>query len=124
MVPDTYLNAGGVTVSYFEWIKNLSHIRFGRMQKRHEENQNRMILEAIEKVGGTVPDELLQGLLQGADEITLVRAGLDDTMREAFQSIQERFWSKKNIPSYRIAAMGIAIQKNRKALEKRWGFVN
>ena len=111
VVPDTYLNAGGVTVSYFEWIKNLSHIRFGRMQKRHEENHNRMILEAIEKVGGIVTEELSKDLLQGADEITLVSSGLDDTMRGAFQSIRERFWSKKNIPSYRIAAMGIAIEK-------------
>ena len=111
IIPDTYLNAGGVTVSYFEWIKNLSHIRFGRMQRRYEENQNRMLLEAIEKVGGTLPEALSKELLQGADEIALVRSGLDDTMRMAFQAVRERFWSEKKISSYRVAAMAIAIEK-------------
>mgnify|MGYP001196227075 CR=1 FL=1 len=69
------------------------------------------LYQAIKKVGGAIPEELTQGLLQGADEIDLVRSGLDDTMRQAFQSIRERFWSKKNISSYRTAAMGIAINK-------------
>ena len=111
MLPDTYLNAGGVTVSYFEWIKNLSHIRFGRMQRRYEENQNRAILDAIENIGGQVPEKLSQQILQGANEIELVRSGLDDTMRLAFQGIRQRFWENENISSYRVAAMAIAIEK-------------
>jgi glutamate dehydrogenase (NAD(P)+) len=51
IIPDVYLNAGGVTVSYFEWIKNLSHIRFGRMQRRYEDNQNNLFIKAIEQSG-------------------------------------------------------------------------
>ena len=111
IIPDVYLNAGGVTVSYFEWIKNLSHIRFGRMNRRYEEGQSELLLKAIEATGGKVPQGLVDKLSQGADEIALVRSGLDDTMRKAFQDIRERYWSKNNIDNYRTAAMAIAIEK-------------
>lgn len=111
IIPDTYLNAGGVTVSYFEWIKNLSHIRFGRMNKRWEENQSQLLIQAIEKSGNKVPQDLVEKLSQGADEIALVRSGLDDTMRKGFQDISERYWSNDKISNYRTAAMAIAIEK-------------
>lgn len=111
IIPDVYLNAGGVTVSYFEWIKNLSHIRFGRMQKRYEERQNELIIKAIEQTGNKIPEELMEKLSQGASEIDLVRSGLDDTMRTAFQKIRERFWSNEKISDYRTAAMVLAIEK-------------
>ena len=111
IIPDVYLNAGGVTVSYFEWIKNLSHIRFGRMQKRYEERQNGLIIKAIEQTGNKIPAELIKKLSQGASEIDLVRSGLDDTMRTAFQKIRERFWSNEKISDYRTAAMVLAIEK-------------
>ncbi len=111
IIPDTYLNAGGVTVSYFEWIKNLSHIRFGRMQRRHEEKKYEAIIAALESNGQRVPDYIGAALRQGPSEIDLVRSGLDDTMREAFQAIRERFWTNNQIESYRIAAMAIAIEK-------------
>jgi glutamate dehydrogenase (NAD(P)+) len=110
-IPDVYLNAGGVTVSYFEWIKNLSHIRFGRMNRRYEESQNEMLLEAIEGSGHKVPAALSRQIHTGAQEVDLVRSGLDDTMRKAFQDIRERYWSRKNVESYRVAAMAIAIEK-------------
>jgi glutamate dehydrogenase (NAD(P)+) len=97
IIPDVYLNAGGVTVSYFEWIKNLSHIRFGRMNRRYEEGQSQLLIQAIEKTGNKVPQELVEKLSQGADEIALVRSGLDDTMRKAFQDIRERYWSNDKI---------------------------
>ena len=111
IIPDVYLNAGGVTVSYFEWIKNLSHIRFGRIQRRYEENQNNMIIQAIETAGKKVPQGLIDQLGQGPKEIDLVRSGLDDTMRVAFQQIRERFWANEKIDSYRVAAMALAIDK-------------
>ncbi len=111
IIPDTYLNAGGVTVSYFEWIKNLSHIRLGRMQRRYEEGQNSALIEAIESSGAPVSEELKKSLMQGADEVDLVRSGLDDTMRMAFQAIRERYWRSDNISSYRVAAMAIAVEK-------------
>jgi glutamate dehydrogenase (NAD(P)+) len=111
IIPDTYLNAGGVTVSYFEWIKNLSHIRLGRIQRRYEERQNSELIQAIEASGTVVSEKLRKSLLQGAEEIDLVRSGLDDTMRMAFQAIRERYWSRDNVSSYRIAAMAIAVEK-------------
>jgi len=110
-IPDVYLNAGGVTVSYFEWIKNLSHIRFGRMQKRYEENKNEQLIQAIEGSGHVVPKALKEQICQGSEEIDLVRSGLDDTMREAWQAIRARFLTNDDIHSYRIAAMAIAIEK-------------
>jgi glutamate dehydrogenase (NAD(P)+) len=110
-IPDVYLNAGGVTVSYFEWIKNLSHIRFGRIQKRYEEGKNEKLIQAIEGSGHKIPKILKEQICKGQEEIDLVRSGLDDTMRSAWQSIRERFWTNDGIHSYRIAAMSIAIEK-------------
>jgi glutamate dehydrogenase (NAD(P)+) len=111
MIPDIYLNAGGVIVSYFEWIKNLSHIRFGRLTRRHQVSQNDLLLRAIESDGHKIPTELAEKLLNGPNELDLVRSGLDDTMRDAFQQIRERYWSHDKIESYRIAAMAIGIEK-------------
>ena len=111
IIPDVYLNAGGVTVSYFEWIKNLSHIRFGRMQRRYEENQNNLFIKAIEQSGKQLSEKLISEIGKGPVEIDLVRSGLDDTMRNAFQAIRERYWKEKEIKSYRTSAMSISIEK-------------
>ena len=111
IVPDVYLNAGGVTVSYFEWIKNLSHIRFGRMQRRYEDNQYNLLIKAIEQSGKKLSEEIISKIGHGPVEIDLVRSGLDDTMRIAFQEIHERYWSEKKVKSYRVAAMAISIEK-------------
>ena len=111
IIPDVYLNAGGVTVSYFEWIKNLSHIRFGRMQRRYEESKSETIIKAIEQTGNKIPQDLIEKLSQGASELDLVRSGLDDTMRKAFQEIRDRYWANNKIDSYRTAAMALAIEK-------------
>ena len=86
MIPDIYLNAGGVIVSYFEWIKNLSHIRFGRLTRRHEVNQNDLLLKALESNGHKIPTEIAEKLLNGPNELDLVRSGLDDTMRDRFSA--------------------------------------
>jgi glutamate dehydrogenase (NAD(P)+) len=111
MIPDIYLNAGGVIVSYFEWIKNLSHIRFGRLTRRHDVNQNDLLLKALESNGHTISTELAEKLSHGPNELDLVRSALDDTMRDAFQQIRDRYWSHEKIESYRIAAMAIGIEK-------------
>ena len=111
-IPDVYLNAGGVTVSYFEWIKNLSHIRFGRIQKRYDEGKYEQMILAIESsTGHAIPEALKDQICKGSEEIDLVRSGLDDTMREAWKAIRERFWTNDEIKSYRIAAMSVAIEK-------------
>ena len=113
IIPDMYANAGGVTVSYFEWVKNLSHIRFGRMQRRQEEARQHLIIEALEKMtGNKFPKELRKAFVIGADELTLVRSGLDDTMRNAYSQIRELWHEKrKKDKSFdlRTAAFMIAI---------------
>lgn len=110
IIPDIYLNAGGVIVSYFEWIKNLSHIRFGRMTRRWEESQNEVLIEAIEGRGHKISEHLTKKLRRGSSELELVRSGLDDSMREAFQKMREYYWRHDKTESYRIAAMAIAIE--------------
>lgn len=112
VLPDMYVNAGGVTVSYFEWIKNLSHIRFGRMGRRQEERQGKLIVEALEMVSGKeIPEEMSNAISKGADEIALVRSGLDDTMRLAYQEIRSGFHENPKIKDFRTAAFVIALRK-------------
>lgn len=115
IIPDMYANAGGVTVSYFEWVKNLSHIRFGRMQRREEEARHQMLIDEIESATGkTLNAEFKKRYISGADELTLVRSGLDDTMRNAYAAMRE-LWHKhrKDDPDFdlRMAAYMIAIQR-------------
>ena len=112
IIPDAYLNAGGVTVSYFEWIKNLSHIRFGRMERRYEEAQSRGLVAAIEEATGkTLSDSTKNNLLAGPDEIDLVRSGLDDTMREAYNKIREIYLERDAVEDLRTASFVLAIEK-------------
>ncbi len=112
IIPDAYLNAGGVTVSYFEWIKNLSHIRFGRLDRRHEAHRGAQIITALEEmVGKPVPDHLKARLSYGSDELDLVRSGLEDTMSIAYQTMSEIRNSRDNVPDLRTAAFVIAIEK-------------
>ena len=112
ILPDAYLNAGGVTVSYFEWLKNLSHVRFGRMDRRYEEAQGQAILDVLEQaLGKPVEGEARDSLLTGPDELTLVRSGLDDTMREAYGEIREVHLSNDKINDRRTAAFALSIKK-------------
>jgi glutamate dehydrogenase (NAD(P)+) len=112
IIPDTYLNAGGVTVSYFEWLKNLSHVRFGRMERRFIEAQGAKIIKLIESGTDKPLDENAKNaVLQGPDEITLVRSGLEDTMCEAYQEIKEMHDSNPRIEDRRTAAFASAIRK-------------
>jgi len=111
ILPDAYVNAGGVTVSYFEWIKNLSHIRFGRMERRLDEFRGERIVEALEQMTGKqVPDALRQDITKGADELTLVRSGLDDTMRLAYQEVKNAR-DRHNIKDFRTASFVVALEK-------------
>mgnify|MGYP002277692873 CR=1 FL=1 len=112
ILPDAYVNAGGVTVSYFEWIRNISHIRFGRMQRRQDELRGHQITAMLEEHTGVHVDEKLkQNLTRGADELDLVRSGLDDTMRMAFQEMRDLRMNDEKVDSYRTAAYVIAIKK-------------
>lgn len=112
VVPDMYLNAGGVTVSYFEWLKNLSHVSYGRMERRFTENQNANILSQIEQMtGNKVTDEQRKVIVHGPDEIDLVRSGLEDTMIKATNEILDCWHKYPDIPDMRTAAFVVAINK-------------
>ncbi|HTS45093.1 MAG TPA: Glu/Leu/Phe/Val dehydrogenase [Puia sp.] len=112
VVPDMYLNAGGVTVSYFEWLKNLSHVRYGRMEKRFTENMNAHILGQMEELTGkTVHDKERQFIMHGAEEVDLVNSGLEETMITATREIMNCWNSNPGIPDIRTAAYVVAINK-------------
>jgi glutamate dehydrogenase (NAD(P)+) len=113
ILPDVWLNAGGVIVSYFEWLKNLSHVRFGRMQKRHEEETLRKLLRAIEsKTGQHFSDAEALSLTEGADEEDLVASGLAESMTVAYRQLADvhRGLGDKTV-TLRTAAMVNAINK-------------
>ncbi len=117
IIPDMYANAGGVTVSYFEWVKNLSHIRFGRMQRRQEETRHQLVVDELERISDSLgktwslsPD-FKQKYLRGAGELELVRSGLDDTMRAAYQSMREVWHGRGDVHDLRTAAYLVSIGK-------------
>jgi glutamate dehydrogenase (NAD(P)+) len=112
VVPDMYLNAGGVTVSYFEWLKNLSHVRYGRMEKRFTENLNTHILTQIEELSGKkVVEKERQFIMHGPDEVDLVYSGLEETMITATREIMDTWKSNPQLPDMRTAAFVVAINK-------------
>ena len=112
IIPDAYANAGGVTVSYFEWIRNISHIRFGRMQRRHDEQRGAELADILEKVTcAPVDANYKDNISRGADELDLVRSGLDDTMRLAYQQIRGTLLGDDKIHDLRTAAYVSSIRK-------------
>lgn len=112
IVPDLFLNAGGVTVSYFEWLKNLSHVRFGRMEKRFNETSASNIINMVERITGKSLDQKERKILtHGADEIDLVRSGLEETMIYAYNEIRETKKRDNRITDLRTAAFVNGINK-------------
>jgi glutamate dehydrogenase (NAD(P)+) len=112
IVPDAFVNAGGVTVSYFEWTKNISHMRFGRMSRRLDEWRSVKTIEAIEHMTGKImPDKYKNDIMLASDELTLVRSGLDDTMRLAYQEIRAAKEDVPQLQDFRTAAFYNAIKK-------------
>ena len=114
ILPDVFVNAGGVVVSYFEWIRNIGHIRLGRLHRRHEATRGQHVISAIEMMTNrSAPDWLRESLTRGTQEIDLVRSALDDSMRLAFQEIREtREIEGNDVPmDYRTAAYLIALRK-------------
>jgi glutamate dehydrogenase (NAD(P)+) len=112
VVPDMFLNAGGVTVSYFEWLKNLSHVRYGRLGKRFDENMNIHILGVIEDLTGkSVSERERKFIAHGADEVDLVYSGLEETMHTALHEVRTIMVNHKDIHDMRTAAYVCAIDK-------------
>ncbi|GAA6176802.1 Glu/Leu/Phe/Val family dehydrogenase [Sulfitobacter pacificus] len=117
IIPDMYANAGGVTVSYFEWVKNLSHIRFGRMQRRQEESRHQLVVDELERlsadsgIGWELSPNFKEKYLRGAGELELVRSGLDDTMSTAYQSMADVWHGRDDVKDLRTAAYLVSIDK-------------
>ena len=117
IIPDMYANAGGVTVSYFEWVKNLSHIRFGRMQRRQEEGRHELLVSELERLsndknlGWTLSPDFKTKYLRGAGELELVRSGLDDTMRAAYQAMRATWHGRQDVEDLRVAAYIVSISR-------------
>ncbi len=117
IIPDMYANAGGVTVSYFEWVKNLSHIRFGRLGRRQEEARHQLLIDELDRLDRFLGEKwsmtpnFKESYLRGAGELELVRSGLDDTMRAAYASMREVWHSRDDVPDLRTAAYLVSIAK-------------
>lgn len=125
IIPDLFANAGGVTVSYFEWVKNLSHIRLGRIQRRAEEARSRLLVEEFERLsvekglGWSLGDNFKSNFTRGSDELALVRSGLDDTMRSAYQSMRAIWHGHEGVEDLRTAAYIVAIDRVAKAYRSK-----
>jgi len=112
ILPDVFLNAGGVTVSYFEWLKNLSHMRFGRLEKRFDQQRFKDLVDMVERqIGRPVKDEEKAMIARGADEIDLVRSGLEETMISSYHQIRDVMVEKPKVTDLRTAAFVSAIDK-------------
>ena len=112
VMPDIFMNAGGVTVSYFEWTKNISHMRYGRLEKRLDYAQRENLVGAIEElVSGSFPQHRRDGLVRDTDERDLVNSGLEETMITAFGEIAEIRNRRRSVADLRTAAYISAIDK-------------
>lgn len=112
ILPDFYINAGGVTVSYFEWLKNLSHHRFGRLENRFQHNAfERLLDKVVELTGREVSERDREILTRGGNEVELVNSGLEDTMITAYQQMRETLKQHPEIPDIRTAAFVCSLKK-------------
>ena len=112
VIPDLYANAGGVVVSYFEWLKNLSHVRFGRLGRRHQAAADLRLLGAVEQATGkTFTDAERAALVQAPDELSIVNSSLEETMVAAYQESRETRQRQPAVQDLRTAAFLNAINK-------------
>jgi glutamate dehydrogenase (NAD(P)+) len=112
VLPDLFVNAGGVVVSYFEWVKNITHIPFGLMERRRRERRNLQITNALETMTGqSFPSDVRENFLEGGREIDLVRSGLEDIMRSAYDNMAEVLRTYPNVRDFRTAAYLISLKK-------------
>lgn len=113
IIPDLFANAGGVVVSYFEWVKNLTHIPFGLMERRYDEKGHRTLARSLEAMTGQAfPKDAEDEFFHGRTEIDLVRSGLDDMMRSTYAELSRR-WNNPDDAAVdlRNAAYGLAVNR-------------
>ena len=112
VLPDFYINAGGVTVSYFEWLKNLSHHRFGRLENRFQHNAFEGIMNKVQELTGKeINQREREFLTRGGTEVELVNSGLEDTMITAYNQIRETFKQHPDVTDVRTAAFVCSLKK-------------
>ncbi|WFT91150.1 Glu/Leu/Phe/Val family dehydrogenase [Rhizobium leguminosarum] len=118
VLPDLYVNAGGVVVSYFEWVKNLTHIPFGLLERRRRERRNQTLATALERMTGKeFPADIREEFLEGGAEIDLVRSGLEDVMRSTWSRIGDLLEIQPELDDYRTAAYVASIRQIAEAYE-------
>lgn len=111
LIPDVYLNAGGVCVSYFEWLKNLSHVSFDRMTVRYMEKSKSQLVSVMEELAGTcLTTEQRTLVTSGPSELEIVRTALAETMARSYHTIHE-VWKTRDLPDLRTAAFSFAIDQ-------------
>lgn len=111
VIPDLYLNAGGVTVSYFEWLKNLNHVSFDRMNSGYIESAKDRLLSAVESLTGhMITDTERDAITAGPKEIDYVRSALASTMELAYHNIRD-LWKTRDLPDLRTAAYVFGIDR-------------
>ncbi len=111
-LPDFFINAGGVTVSYFEWLKNLSHHRFGRLENRFQHNAFEGILSKVQEMTGkTISERERDFLTRGGTEVELVNSGLEDTMITAYHQIRETLKQHPDVNDVRTGAFVCSLKK-------------
>lgn len=111
VLPDLYVNAGGVVVSYFEWVKNITHLPFGLMDKRQTASSGQAIVSALEGImGRPLADDQRRLIARDTSEIDVVRSGLEEIMTRAFDDIMAR---QKEMPdaTLRTAAYAVTIAR-------------
>lgn len=118
IIPDLVLNAGGVTVSYIEWLKNLQHVRFGRLTKKWEERSKRLIMSVVDTLvtqtcPGFLPDSLRNEIVKGPSEKDIVYSGLQETMESACMETRET--AHELGVTYRMGAYVNALRKIRQS---------
>ena len=119
VVPDVYANAGGVIVSYFEWLKNLSHVKFGRLEQRYQVRADRRLLTAIESLSGKeLSDTDRAAIVKPLDELTVVNSGLEQTLIDAYHQIRETKDRTRGITDLRTAAYYLAINRVAQAYQE------
>ena len=118
VLPDLFVNAGGVVVSYFEWVKNLTHMPFGLMERRRRERRNKATVNALEHMTERqFPSDRLDEFLEGGSEIDLVRSGLEDVMRSAYSRMANLLHDKPELRDYRTAAYVVSVKQIAAAYE-------